>query len=116
MAPDFHTIDDLPISNNNRYAEDQASLEKAPRIREDIHIVGPAQADVLASSYVSAVRAFVGQDQTNVPIATFEPPTIYGEKRTNLFKDEVIPRLGNNEKLQLVKERLETLPEAGYGG
>lgn len=114
MAPD--EISNLPMKNYNRWAEDQESLANAPRIKEGIQVVGPAQADVTASTYVSAVRAFVGQDQTNIPFAAIEPPTIYAAKRTNLFREELIPSLGSNEKLEIVKERLESLPETSYGG
>src|SRR5579885_3088271 len=114
MPADYHTIDNLPPSANNTYAQAREELEKAPRIQEALQVVGPAQADVLASTYTSAVRAFVGQDQTNVPIATFEPPAIWAEKRTGLYRENIIPRM-SNETLQLVKENLESLSEEKYG-
>lgn len=115
MAPDKIEISDIGMPSHNKWAKAQEDLAKAPRIKEDIQIVGPAQADVTTSSYVSAVKAFVGQDQTNVPFAIIEAPAILATKRTNIYKEDVLPGW-NNERLQGVKDRLKSLPETPYGG
>ena len=113
--PTKRTIDNLSIDSHRRYAEDQEGIAKGPRLKDDIQIVGPAKADVTSPSYLSAVKTLVGQDESNIQWAVIEAPLIYEAKSTNLFTEELIPRLGTNERLQVVKERLESLPETFHG-
>jgi len=108
------TIDNLPLGNNNRWAQDQEALASAPAIKEDRFVVGPARADVTEPAYLSQISAFTGQDQVNVRWALIEPPAIYGAK-TNLFTEDLIPRMGNNEKLEILKDRLKSLPKTPHG-
>lgn len=105
------TIDDLPINNNERWAQDQKALESGPKIQEGRHVVGQAQVDVTEPSYPSAVDALIGQDKTILPWAMIAPPPeSISAKPSNLFKDELMPRLGDNPKLELIKTRLQSLP------
>lgn len=113
MAP--NTINDLPIENNERWAQAQKDLETGPRIQEGRHVVGPAQVDVTEPSYPSAIAALVGQGQANIPWAIIEPPAIYTTRRSDLFTEQLAPRLGDNPKLELIKNRLESLPETHHG-
>lgn len=116
MAPDPVTIDNLPPEHNNRWAQDQQNPALG-QIKEDRFIKGQAQVDVTESAYSSALTALMGEDLSNIRWSNFEPPAIFfTARRSDLFTDELIPRLGNNEKLKVVKERLESLPEVLYGG
>ncbi len=112
MAPE---INDLPMQNYERYAKDQEALAQGPRVKEDRFIGGPAQVDVNEPSYPSAVTSLVGQDQTNVQWALFQPPTIMGARRTDLFKEDLVPSLGNMQDLEVLKKRLESTPETLHG-
>src|SRR5262249_17500179 len=109
MAPE--EISNLPIQSHQRYAEDQEALKRAPGLKEDRLIAGPAQVDVTEPAYPSSLTALTGQDLANLQWALIDPPAIMGARRTDIFKEDLIPRLGNNQKLQILKERLESLPE-----
>ncbi len=108
------TIDNLPIGNNNRWAQDQEALANGPAVKEDRLVAGPARADVTEPAYISHISTFTGQDQINIPWSIIEPPSIYSAK-TNLFTQDLIPRMGNNEKLEAVKNRLKSLPKTPDG-
>jgi len=116
MAPDPKTIDNFDINDYRRYALDTEAKEKWLPLQEGAQVASGAKADTLVSTYTSAVVALVGQDQTVTQVSTFSaPPNFFKARTTSLFTDELIPSIGNNEKLQLVKDRLETLPERHRG-
>ncbi len=105
-------ISDLPIENNNRWAQDQQNIIHV-QIKEDFRVAGPAGVDVTEPSYASQLTTLVG-DKTSIAWASIEPPAIYFTRRSDVFKTDLLPRF-NNEKLLTIKDRLESLPETPHG-
>ena len=109
------TIDNLPKDVNDQWARSQELLASSPHIKEGQYVAG-AQIDVTEPAYPSQLTAFTGEHQANIRWAGIEAPPIYAtKKRTDLFTETLIPRLGSNEKLEAIKERLKSLPERPHG-
>jgi len=104
------TIDDLPLDSHNQYAKNVEQQRHEPlKFNEDRQVVGPARVDVNAPSYPSEVRSLVGEDLCNAQWSAFPALPEEIAKRSNCFSSDLIPRLGSQEALIAIKQRLDKL-------
>lgn len=102
------TIDDLGIENYSRYAQDRAALDEKI-IPESRFVPYQAEVDVTIPSYGSEFDQLLETNLRNQTWADFIAPALFHEQKKRLFRFQIIPSLGSEEKkesqLQRVKER-----------
>lgn len=105
------TIDDIPLNSHNEWAKRVEQQRKEPlQYGEDYQVVGPAQVDVSAPSYPSQLESLLGEDLCNIPWSDFSmPPKELLARRTTCFSTDLIPRLGSDEKLRTLKQKLDSM-------
>ncbi len=104
------TIDDLPLDSHKDYArriEDQR--RETLQFSEDRRVAGPAQVDVNVPSYPSEIKSLLGDDRTYSRWSDFPALPEELSKRSNCFSSDLVPRLGSQQELIALKQRLDKL-------
>ncbi len=108
LAGIMPTIDDLPLGDHNKYAQNVEQTSKEPlQYRDDKHIAGPARTEVNIPSYPSHIRSFSGEDLTNVTWSDF--PELNSKRSSCFGSAGLSSRFGDTPQLTALKQRLDNM-------
>lgn len=99
------TIDNLGIETYTKYAQDQAQLDEKI-ITESRFIPYEAEMDVTLPSFASEFDLLLETNRRNSPWADFFAPPYYFEQKKRLFRFQIIPSLGSDEKKESQFDRI----------
>lgn len=103
-------ISDLPWKDYNEYAKSvEQQRKELLKFKDEKQIIEPARIDVTTPSYPSPVRSLLQEDLCN---ATWSDIPVLDEnirKKSTCFSSDLIPRVGSQEKLMALKEKLDKL-------
>ncbi len=101
-------ISNLPMDSHNQYAYNQKELDRT-QTKEDRPVAGLVQTGVTTPSYPE-LTALLEQEKCNTPWAIFPAPHDFYGTKSNCFSDGLIPRLGSQEHLLALREKIDSLP------
>lgn len=99
------TIDNLGIETYTRYAQDKAQLDEKI-ITESRFVPFEAEVDVTLPSFASEFDLLLETNRRNTTWADFFAPPFYFEQKKRLFRYQVLPSLGSDEKKESQFERI----------
>jgi len=99
------TIDNLGVDVSTRYAQDQKTLDKA-FIKEAPAIPRQTEVEVTTPFLSAETEALLQTQRTNLPWASFTPPTQYSEQRKRLFSYQLIPSLGSEDRQESQAQKI----------
>lgn len=99
------TIDNLGVDVSTRYAEDKKNYDEKI-IKEARGIPMQAEIDVTIPSFSSEVETLLGARERDIFWADFYAPPKYNEQKKRLFRHQLIPSLGSEDKKETQSKRL----------
>lgn len=104
------TIDDLGMDAYSKYAEDKAATDET-LLQESKFAPRGAEKDVTLPSFPSEFDLLLKTNERNQPWAAFFSPTHYHEQKKRVFRFQLIPSLGSEEKQASQQERIKEKAE-----
>lgn len=104
------TIDNLGVDASIRYAKDQSTVERR-FIEESLLIPQKTEISRTTPSALSEFDQFFSADK-KIPWALFEPPPNYLSTQRTLFSYQLLPSLGEYEKMEADIDKLDSLGDA----
>lgn len=99
------TIDNLGVDVSTRYAEDQKKFDDKI-IKDARGIPQQAEIDVTSPSFSSEVEVLLGARERSMFWADFYAPPKYNEQKKRLFRHQIIPSLGSEDKKETQSKRI----------
>lgn len=103
-------IHDIPWKDYNQYAKNaEAEAKEGLKFKEERQIALPTKIEVTEPAFLSPVRALFQEDLCNARWSDIPVIDETIAKRSRCFSTELIPRLGSQEKLLALKDKLDKL-------
>jgi len=107
-------INDIPWKDYNEYAKNiEAQQKERLKYAEGKQVAQPAKIEVTEPTYLSPVRSLFQEDLCNARWSDIPVLDESISKRSNCFSTDLVPRLGSQERLKSLKEKLDKLGEGG---